>query len=61
VESTEKHRKEVPIWRLCFMVSQRRKDTSRQLQEKMVWSIQGTILFINNIVLIFMLTILNQI
>jgi hypothetical protein len=45
VESIEKHKKEVPIWRLCFMVSQGRKGASRQIQEKMVWSIQGTILF----------------
>jgi hypothetical protein len=36
VELTEKHKKEVPIWRLCFMVSQGRKNTSRQIQEKMV-------------------------
>jgi hypothetical protein len=32
VESKEKNR-EVLIWRLCFMVSQRRKDTPGQIQE----------------------------
>jgi hypothetical protein len=31
-------------FRLCFMVSQRRKNTSRQIQENMVWSIQGIIM-----------------
>jgi hypothetical protein len=31
-------------WRLCFMVSQRKKNKYGQIQEKMVWSIQGTIL-----------------
>jgi hypothetical protein len=44
MELTKKHRKKVPIWRLCFVVSQRRKNTLGQVQEKMVWSIQGTIL-----------------
>ncbi len=45
VESTKKHREEISIWKLCFVVSQGRKDTIGQVQEKMVWSIQGTILF----------------
>jgi hypothetical protein len=45
VKSIEKHIEEVSIWRLCFMVSQGRKDTFGQIQENMVWSIQGTILF----------------
>jgi hypothetical protein len=35
---------EVPIWRLCFMVSQGRKYTFGKFQENMVWSIQGTTL-----------------
>ncbi len=34
VESTKTHREEVPIWRLCSMVSQGRKVTSRQIQKK---------------------------
>jgi hypothetical protein len=44
VESIEKHREEVSIWRLCFMVSQGRKDTHGQIQEKLVWSIHGIVL-----------------
>jgi hypothetical protein len=36
VELTKTHREEVPIWRLCFVVSQGRKDTLGQIQEKMV-------------------------
>jgi hypothetical protein len=32
------------------MASQRRKNTYGQIQKNMVWSIQGTILFTNNIV-----------
>jgi hypothetical protein len=36
--------KKVPIWKLCFMVSQRRKNTFGQIQEKMIWPNQGTIL-----------------
>jgi hypothetical protein len=32
----KKHRKEVSIWRLCFMVSQERKNKLGQIQEKMV-------------------------
>jgi hypothetical protein len=31
VELIEKHKEEVSIWRLCFMVSQGRKDTPRQI------------------------------
>ncbi len=44
MESIEKHKKKVPIWRLCFMVSQGRNVNPGQIQEKMVWSIQGTLL-----------------
>jgi hypothetical protein len=55
VESTKKHIEKAPIWRLCFVVSQGRKDTPKQIQKKMVWSIQGIILFF-----LFLLTILNQ-
>jgi hypothetical protein len=45
MESIETHRKEVPIWKLCFVVSQGKKNTSKQIQEKMVWPIrQGIIL-----------------
>jgi hypothetical protein len=33
VESREKNREKVLIWRLCFMVFQRRKDTLGQIQE----------------------------
>jgi hypothetical protein len=40
VESIEKHSEEVSIWRLCFMVSQGKKNTFGQIQEKMVWFIQ---------------------
>jgi hypothetical protein len=40
----KKNRKEVLIWRFCFMVSQGGKNTLEQIQEKMVWSIQGIIL-----------------
>jgi len=40
----QKTQKKVPIWKLCFVVSQRRKYTFGKIQEKMVWSIQGTIL-----------------
>ncbi len=36
VESTKKHKEEVSIWRLCFMVAQGRKDTHGKIQEKMV-------------------------
>jgi len=39
VESTETHREKVQIWRLCFVVSQGKKDALGQIQEKMVWSI----------------------
>jgi hypothetical protein len=45
VESIETRREKVPILRLCSLVSQGRKYTYGQIQEKMVWSIQGTILF----------------
>jgi hypothetical protein len=44
VESIEKHRQEVSILRLNFMVSQRRNNTHGQIFKKAVWSIQGTIL-----------------
>jgi hypothetical protein len=44
MESTKKHKEEIPTWKLCFMVSLGRKNTLGQVQEKMVWSIQGTIL-----------------
>jgi hypothetical protein len=40
----KKHREKVPIWRLCFVVSQEKKYTLGHVQEKMVWSIHGTIL-----------------
>jgi hypothetical protein len=46
VESTETHREKNSIWRLCFVVSQGRKDTIGQIQEKMVWPIHGIILFV---------------
>ncbi len=39
LESTKKHKEEVSIWILCSLVSQGRKDTSRQIQKKMVWTI----------------------
>jgi hypothetical protein len=39
VESLEKQREEVSIWRLCFMVSQGKKNTLEKIQENMVWSI----------------------
>jgi hypothetical protein len=45
VESIEKHREKNSIWRLCVMVSQGRKYTPAQIQEKLVWSIKGIILF----------------
>jgi hypothetical protein len=32
-------KEEVSIWRLLFLVSQRRKYTFGQIQEKMVWTI----------------------
>jgi hypothetical protein len=44
VESIETHRENFPIWKLCYLVSQGRKDTFGKIQEKMVWFIQGTIL-----------------
>jgi hypothetical protein len=34
VKSIEKHRKEVLIWRLYFVVSQRRKNTPRQIKKR---------------------------
>jgi hypothetical protein len=43
VESTKKHKEEIPILRLCFVVFQGKNDTLGQVQEKMVWSIQGTL------------------
>jgi hypothetical protein len=43
MESIEKYQG-VPIWRLRFMVSQRKINIFGQIQEKMVWSIQGMIL-----------------
>jgi hypothetical protein len=45
VESKETHKEEVPIWRLCSVVFQGRKITSGQIEEKMVWPIQGIVLF----------------
>ncbi len=44
MQSIRKHIEEIPIWRLCFMVSQRIKYTLGQIQEKMVWSIHGILL-----------------
>jgi hypothetical protein len=41
----KKHKEEILIWRLCFMVSYGRKNTFGQIQEKMVWSIHGIVLF----------------
>jgi hypothetical protein len=40
----KKHKEKNPIWKLCFVISQRRKYTFGQIKKKMVWSIQGTIL-----------------
>ncbi len=40
VKSIQTHKKNVPIWKLCYMVSQGRKNTSRKIQNKMVWLIQ---------------------
>jgi hypothetical protein len=34
VESTKTHKEEVPIWRLCSMVSQGKKYKFGQIQEK---------------------------
>jgi hypothetical protein len=45
VESIETHKEEVPIWGLCYVVSQGRKITFGKFLKKMVWSIQGIILF----------------
>jgi hypothetical protein len=39
----QKNIKKVLIWKLCFMVFERRKIFGK-VQENMVWSIQGTIL-----------------
>jgi hypothetical protein len=44
MESTTEHRKKKLFWKLCFLVSQGRKDTSRQIQEKRVWLILGIVL-----------------
>jgi hypothetical protein len=44
MELIKTHREKVPIWRLCYVVSQRRKVTFGQIQEKMVWPIQGIVL-----------------
>jgi hypothetical protein len=45
MESLESHREEVIIWRLCYVVSHGKKITFRQIPKKVVWPIQGTILF----------------
>jgi hypothetical protein len=39
LELAKKHREEVSIWRLCSLVFQGRKYTSRKIQKKMVWTI----------------------
>jgi hypothetical protein len=61
VESIEKYWKEVPIWRLCLMVSQMRKNTSGQnsIKDGLVhlgYNIAYPIIFL----FLFLLTILNQ-
>ncbi len=41
----QKHtKKNVSIWKLCSMVSQRKKTTFGQIQEKVIWPIQGIVL-----------------
>jgi len=44
LELIKTHIEEIPIWKLCFAISQGKKDTLGQIQEKMVWSIH---LFVN--------------
>jgi hypothetical protein len=57
---TKTHTNEVPLRKLCFVVSQGRKDTLGKIQKKMVWFILGIIFLPNNNIHVFMLTILNQ-
>ncbi len=39
MEAMETHKEKIPIWKLCYVVSQGRKYTYGQILEKMVWHI----------------------
>jgi hypothetical protein len=41
----KKHKEEVPIWKLRYVVSQGKKITYGQIFKKMVWPIQSIVLF----------------
>ncbi len=61
MESTKTHQKKGSIWRLCFVVSQGRKNTLRQIQEKYgLVQLGYNIAYIKILFFFFLLTILNQ-
>jgi len=43
MESIEVFKKEIQTWRLCTLVPKRTKNTSWEIYQKVVWSIQSTI------------------